>query len=97
MLDNPDEVLKTGREIAQKDLFTISEIAGFFNARSSRPISASLMSKALRNAGIQPHQIATIDGTQKLWPCRNPDAWYRRDWAEWKAHYKNHTRTIKFK
>lgn len=97
MLDNPDEVLRIGRVIAQKDLFTLSEIVRYFDEQSSRRISARLVSKALRSAGIQGHQIATIDGTKKLWPCRNTDAWYRRDWGEWKAHYKNHTRSIKYK
>ena len=97
MLDNPDEVLRIGRVIAQKDLFTLSEIVGYFDEQSSRRTAASLMSKALRGAGIRGHQIATIDGTKKLWPCRNTDAWYRRDRGEWKAHYKSHTRTIKFK
>lgn len=96
LVKNPNEVLRLGDSVVDRDLFTATEIVAFASRKGERQPSKIATSKALARVGIRPRQIGTHKGTKLLWPLRNFEEWAVKADSEWKDHYREHDFRRKF-
>jgi hypothetical protein len=82
----PDKYLVMGNVKIERDLFTLDDLIHFL-PEDVKYISRIGLSKALRRAGLRRRIICTAQGTQKLWPLRNAEAWYKKEHHVWALHY----------
>ena len=94
--ENPDELLRLGNTVAERDLFTISEFAAFVKTPDSRTISTIGLSKSLRRSGFRMRIVRTDDGTKRLWALRNTNRWNKAEAATWATHYDKYRKVVKF-
>ena len=96
LVENPDEVLRLGETVIERDLMTVAELAGFLHFPDARTISVIALSKALRRAGFRMRIVKTCDGTKRLWAIRNVRRWSTAEANQWVAHYDEHKQRVKF-
>ncbi len=95
--ENPNDVLRLGETVVDRDLFTVSELGAFLRFPDSRNISVIALSKSLRRSGFRMRIIYTTDGTKRLWAIRNPRKWNKATDSDWTKHYDQHRKKVKFK
>ena len=87
LTENPNDILRMGETLADRDLFTASELATFIRFPDNRNVSLIALSKALRRVGFTMRIILTVDGTKRLWAVRNPAKWINASDQDWAKHY----------
>ena len=97
LIENPDDLLRLGDTIVERDLFTTAELAAFLRFPDSRNVSLIALSKALRRAEFRQRIIRTVDGTKRLWAMRDVRKWTRASDVDWTEHYDDHKTRVKFR
>jgi len=97
LAENPDDILRVGATLIERDLFTIAELAAFLKFPDSRAVSMIALSKALRRAGFRQRILYTGAGTKRLWALRNLDKWAKSVDGAWIEHYDAYREKVKFK
>lgn len=88
--EHPDELLKVGEIVVEKDLYTAAELLLMYDPMQQHKIKVNGFSREMKRAGflqvLRGQSVTTSQGTHRYYILRNSERWIKATLAEIKTH-----------
>ena len=96
LLESPASILEMDGHASDKELWTATDLARFFDPDARKNISPVTVGRALAKAGLHQRTVKVKEKVFKLWPIVNTEHWVRAESTAWAKHVEKYVNQRKF-